>query len=105
MIQPYQAMRRKLVAGRLLAMLIAGVPFPKYRGFYLLHNALQVPFKDNWNNFKGMLYRLREMPRYKDLFVFQLLAAVAATISPIKHAIGNLLTHKNRSAARFDSHQ
>ncbi len=40
-IQPYQAMRRRLIASRLLAMWIVGAPFPKYRGFNLIANARQ----------------------------------------------------------------
>jgi coenzyme F420 hydrogenase subunit beta len=73
-IQPYQVKRRRLVTSRLLAMLIAGGAFPRYRGFHLLYHATQASFKDNWRSFIGMLRRLGEKPEYESRFVFKLFA-------------------------------
>jgi coenzyme F420 hydrogenase subunit beta len=80
-IQPYQAMRRRLVASRLLAMMISGVFYPQYRGFHLIQNAFRISLKDNWLSFKGMLRRLRSKPYYKDRPVFRWFATIAARSS------------------------
>ena len=78
LIQPFQAMRKRLVASRLLAMFITGVPLPKYRGFYLLQNAVAVTLKDNWSSFTGMISRIQKKPQYKQSFIYRLLAPIKA---------------------------
>ncbi len=80
-IQPYQAMRRRLVASRLLAMLVAGVSFPRYRGFHLVYNALQVSLGDNWRSFTGMLRRLRNKRYYENRLIFRLLFKISTRSS------------------------
>ena len=83
-IQPFQAIRRRLIASRLLVMLIAGTPFPRNSGFYLIYNALQTSFKDNWQSFKGMFYKLKDKPQYKRYLVFRLYNILSRMKSAIR---------------------
>ena len=81
LIQPYQAKRRRLVASRLLALLIAQSPSPKYVGFHLIRNALRISMKDNWGSFTGMLHRLEHRPHRRSGLIFKVLK----TLSYLRH--------------------
>jgi coenzyme F420 hydrogenase subunit beta len=59
-IQPFQKKRRQAIAPRLLALQLAGKPFPKYHGFHLASNALHAGPWTFFKEFGGMLRRLTQ---------------------------------------------
>jgi len=83
-VQPYQVLKRRLVASRLLIIRLAGMPFPKYRGFHLIDNAIRCSLGENWNSSKGMLHRLRQQPLHSHNWVLRSLASAIRTSSRVK---------------------
>jgi coenzyme F420 hydrogenase subunit beta len=58
--QPYQLVRRRSVAARMLALWLMRRPIPRYRGFHLLRNALDGGPRLFVEQFGGMLARMVE---------------------------------------------
>lgn len=57
-IQPGQTKRREAVLARLLGLLAAGRPIPRYRGLHLYAAARRIPLKRQVQSFAGMLSRI-----------------------------------------------
>lgn len=56
-MQPYQALRKKMILSRIFAMRLMNVKAPKFKGFMLGHLALRSGFFRNLKNFLGMILR------------------------------------------------
>jgi coenzyme F420 hydrogenase subunit beta len=57
--------KRREIWGRLLAMRLLGIPYPKLEGFYLLENWMQLPARIKIKSFLGTMRRIIQRNYFK----------------------------------------
>ncbi len=59
--------KRQAIWGRILAMKMLGVPYPRLKGFHLYENWLDLPFKEKIKSFLGTVRRIIQRNYFKPL--------------------------------------